>query len=142
MNENINALNEINKGCHMGMDSINFILDKVRERNFRKELLREYKEYETISKRIENIYSKYENDNPDETNTMNKVMIWTGIEMKTITDESTSKLAELMLEGVNMGVTEGRKILNNKTINKEVHDLISIYVNMQEKNVEELKVFL
>ena len=142
MNENINALNEINKGCHMGMDSISYILDKVNDRKFKTELQREYREYNSISKRIESVYSKYDNDVPQETNAMNKAMIWTGIEMKTITDESTSKLSELMLQGVNMGITEGVKIQNNKNINKEVFDLISDYIVMQEKNVENLKKFL
>ena len=142
MNENINALNEINKGCHYGMNSINCILSYVREKRFKTEILRECREYETISNRIERIYSKYDNDTPDETNIMNKAMISVGIDMKTLIDDSTSKLAEIMLQGVEMGITEGVKVLNNKTLNKEVHDLISDYVNMQEKNAENLKKFL
>ena len=73
---------------------------------------------------------------------MNKAMISVGIDMKTLIDDSTSKLAEIMLQGVEMGITEGVKVLNNKTLNKEVHDLISDYVNMQEKNAENLKKFL
>ena len=57
-------------------------------------------------------------------------------------DNSTSKIAELLLQGVNMGIIEGRKILNNKELNNEVHDIASSYVKMQEESVEILKRFL
>ena len=62
--------------------------------------------------------------------------------MKTMNDKSNSKIAELLLNGVNMGIIEGKKILNNKKLNKEVSIIVSKYVNMQEENVEKLKTFL
>ena len=64
------------------------------------------------------------------------------IEMKTLTDKSDSKIAELLLQGTNMGVIEGRKILNKKNLNEEVNDIVSKYVTMQEKCVEMLKKYL
>ena len=73
---------------------------------------------------------------------MNKAMTWYGIEMKTMSDKSNSKIAELLLQGVNMGIIEGRKILNKKNIDKEVNDIISKYVTMQEESVEALKKYL
>ena len=41
-------------------------------------------------------------------------LYWYGIEMKTLMDDSTSKITELLLQGTNMGIIEGRKLLNNK----------------------------
>ena len=41
-----------------------------------------------------------------------------------------------------MGIIEGRKILNKKNIDKEVNDIISEYVTMQEESVETLKKYL
>lgn len=52
MEENINALDEINKGATMGMDAIHFILDKVEDDNFKKILDKQYKDYENISEKI------------------------------------------------------------------------------------------
>lgn len=69
-------------------------------------------------------------------------MTWTSIEMKTLGDKSNSKMAELLLQGVNMGIIEGRKILNKKNLNDEVNTLVSEYVTMQERNVETLKRYL
>ena len=73
---------------------------------------------------------------------MNKAMTWYGIEMKTLMDDSTSKIAELLLQGTNMGIIEGRKLLNHKNTDQEVHQLVQEYVTMQENAVEKLKQFL
>ena len=62
--------------------------------------------------------------------------------MKTLTDKSDSKIAELLLQGTNMGIIEGRRILNNKELDDEVKDIMSKYVTMQEECVEKLKDYL
>ena len=98
--------------------------------------------YKIIAEKIEKVYPKYNNDKPHETNIMNKAMTWYGIEMKTLTDHSNSKIAELLLQGTNMGIIEGRKILNKKEINDEVNKIVSEYVHMQENCVEVLKGYL
>lgn len=141
MKEEINVLDELNKGACMGMDAIDFIIDKVEDENFQNILKEQYKEYEEISKKIHKLYPDCQKE-PHETSTMNKVMTWYGIEMKTMSDHSNSKIAELLLQGTNMGIIEGRKLLNHKDIDKEVNSLIDEYVTMQEKAVEKLKKFL
>ena len=143
MEENINALDEINKGACMGMDAIDDILDKVEDGKFKSLLEKQYEFYESIKDDITNIYDKYNSDDtPHETSVMNKVMTWSGINMKTMTDHSNSNIAELLLQGTNMGIIEGRRILNKKEINKDVEDIIDKFVKKQEKYVEDLKKFL
>ena len=73
---------------------------------------------------------------------MSKTMTYYGIEMRTVFDDSDSKIAELLLQGTNMGIIEGRRILNNKTMDKEVEKLAKEYVTMQEDSVENLKKYL
>ena len=138
----INVLDELNKGACMGKDAIHFILEKVEDERLLEELNNQYKKYNEISDKINNIYSKYNDDKPHETGAMNKAMTWWGIEMKTVTDHTTSKIAELLLQGTNMGIIEGRRLLNHKTTNDEIHSLVQEYVDMQEQAVEKLKTFL
>lgn len=142
MKENINALDEIHKGACMGVDAINFVIDKVKDSNFKDELEKEINNYEETKKQVEEIYPDYNDGKPHETSAMNKAMTWSGIEMKTMGDSSDSKLAELLLQGVNMGIIEGRRILNKKEIDEKVDDIISRYVNMQEESMEALKKYL
>ena len=140
--EDINALDEIHKGACMGIDAISFVLDKVQDKKLKDELEREEKDYNAIKQNIEDIYPKYNDGKPHETGAMTKAMTWSGIEMKTFNDKSNSKIAELLLQGVNMGIIEGRRILNKKRINQEVESIVTNYVTMQEKSMESLKKFL
>lgn len=144
MNKNveINVLDELSKGACMGMDAIKFVLDKVEDENFYNLLEKQYNGYKKIKDRIDELYPEYSSEEPHETSTMNKVMTWYGIEMKTMFDESNSKIAELLLQGTNMGIIEGRKLLNHKDTDKEVEKLLSEYVKNQEEAVEKLKEFL
>ena len=138
----VNVLDELNKGACMGRDAIHFIMDKVEDENLKKELDRQYREYKEISEEINKIYPEYSNDEPHKTSTMNKVMTWYGIEMKTLIDSSTSKIAELLMQGTNMGIIEGRRLLNDKNTDEEVKKLVEKYVQVQETAVEKLKPFL
>lgn len=143
MDENeMNVLDELNKGSCMGMDAIHFVLDKVEDENLKEVLNNQYKNYEDISNQIGKLYPKYSDKEPHETNTMNKVLTWYGVEMKTLMDNSSSKIAELLLQGTNMGIIEGRKILNNKKLDSKVHKIAQEYVARQEDAVEKLKKFL
>lgn len=142
MQENKNALDELNKGATMGMDSLKFIIEKVEDKDFKSVLSKQYDAYSKISKKVNKIYEDYADKTPHETSTMEKVMVWSDIQMKTINDKSTSKIAEMLLQGTNMGIIEGRKMLNNKVLDKKVNDLIKEFVGMQEEYVEVLKSFL
>ena len=141
-NNEINVLDELNKGACMGMDAIHFILPKVNDNNLKQELNIQYQKYQSIHNKICELYPEYSNKKPHETNTINKVMTWYGIEMKTLTDDTTSKLAELLMQGTNMGIIEGRKLLNHKDTDNNVNNLIEEYVDMQEHAVEKLKPYL
>lgn len=140
--ETINTLDEINKGTCMGMDAVHFTLEKVKNAKLKAVLHKMYADYEAIEEEITKIYPKYNESEPHETSLMNKAMTWYGIEMKTMLDDSNYNIAELLLKGVNMGVIEGRKILNHKKIAADVKKIVEKYVNMQERAVEELKKYL
>lgn len=138
----VNVLDELNKGACMGMDTIDFIIDKVEDKKLLEELNKEYRQYKKIVDEIKELYPEYSEKKPHETSTMNKVMTWYGIEMKTMKDDSTSKIAELLMQGVNMGIIEGRRLLNHKSTDENINRLVQEYVDMQEHAVEELKKFL
>ena len=138
----VNVLDELNKGACMGRDAIHFVLDKVEDESLKEVLNNQYKKYASIIDRIEKLYLDYSNDDPHETSVINKALTWYGIEMKTFMDDSTSKITELLLQGTNMGIIEGRKLLNNKDTDPKVHKLLEEYVDMQEDAVETLKKFL
>ena len=141
---NVKVLDEVNKGSTMGMDAIHFVSEKVSDERFKKVLDVEYGKYKDITNRVNNIYSQYTvKKDPHETNAMTKMMTWYGINMKTMTDQSNSKISELLMQGTNMGIIEGRRLLNqNPNIDKNIHNLLDEFVKMQEDSVETLKTYL
>lgn len=139
---NINVLDEISKGCSMGENALKDIMEKADDNDFKKLLKKHLEQYEAISKKIEDLYDEYSDDEPHELNVMEKTMTWYGIQMRTMTDSSTSKLAELLMQGNNMGIIEGRRLLNNKEMDKDIEKVTDEFVRMQEKAVEELKEYL
>ena len=142
-NQNLNILDEVNKGATMGMDAISYVSEKVVDNDFKKVLDTEYNKYKDISNRVNNLYDNYSSKEPHETNTMNKMMTWYGIQMKTMVDDSTSKLSELLMQGTNMGIIEGRRLLNqNQDIEPNVKNILNDFVVMQEDSVETLKKYL
>jgi len=142
-NKNLNILDEINKGATMGMNAIHFVSDKVHDNDFKHVLNVEYNKYEQISERVHDLYNNYSAKEPHETNAMNKMMTWYGIQMKTMTDDTTSKLAELLMQGTNMGIIEGRRLINaNQNAENNVKNILNDFVVMQEDSVETLKKYL
>ena len=141
---NVKVLDEVNKGATMGMDAIHFVSEKVGDERFKKVLDVEYNKYKEITNRVNDIYSQYNTEKePHETNAMNKMMAWYGINMKTMTDQSNSKISELLMQGTNMGIIEGRRLLNeNEDIAPNVKNILNDFVVMQEDSVETLKKYL
>lgn len=142
-NQNLNILDEVNKGATMGMDAISYVSEKVKDGDFKQVLNVEYDKYQDISNRVNKLYSNYSSKQPHETNAMNKMMTWYGIQMKTMTDDTTSKLSELLMQGTNMGIIEGRRLINqNNNIAPDVQNILHDFVTMQEDSVETLKKYL
>lgn len=142
-NEDLNILDEINKGATMGMDAIAFVSDKVDDQQFKGVISGEYDKYKEISERVNNLYSDYSDKKPHVTNQFNKAMTWYGIQMKTMSDSSTSKLSELLMQGTNMGIIEGRRLINqNPDATSNVKSILHEFVTMQEDSVETLKKYL
>lgn len=143
-NQDMNVLDEVNKGATMGMDAIDYLVPKVGDQEFKKVLDVEYNKYKDISRRANNLYEDYTTEKePHETNSMNKMMTWYGIQMRTMNDKSNSKISELLMQGTNMGIIEGRRLLNqNPNMNAKIKTLLNDFVKMQEDSVETLKSYL
>lgn len=143
-NENVNILDEVNKGATMGMDAVRYVNEKAEDKGLKNTLDVEYDKYKNIVRKVSEVYPKFSDKNPHETNAMTKMMTWYGIQMNTIKDKTTSKLAELLMQGTNMGIIEGRRLLNqhDDTMDLQVKSILNDFVSMQEDSVETLKKFL
>ena len=140
--QEIEILKEMNKDAKMGMDSITMVNKKVQDEKFRKLLDDQHNEYQNIFDRTQELLVQ-ENEEMKDVPSMQEAMVWTGIQMNTMNDKSNSKLSELLIQGNDMGVIKGTKLLNESSFTTpEIENLLSDFVRLQEKNIDDLKKFL
>ena len=140
--EDVSILKEINKDSKMGMDSLSIILKKVEDEDFKKVLNNQHDEYQNIFDRTQELLVQEKEDIKD-TSPMIKTMSWMGIQLNTINDNSNSKLSEILIQGNNMGIIKGTKLLNDGTYKeKQVKNILNDFVRLQEKNIDDLKKYL
>ncbi len=142
MDKNVEALKEICKGVKMGMDSISYLQDKAETAQMSDYLKHEYSMYNNILDKVNSAFANY-NVEPGDYSLGQKAMLWYGIQTNTIKDKTDSKLSEILMQGTNMGIIEGRRILNaHDDLDTDVKNLINDFVTYQEESVEKLKKFL
>ena len=142
MDKNLKVLKEVCKGVTMGMEAISYVSDKCEDEEFKNVLNHDYSMYNNILDKVNDAYSNY-GEEPDNASIKDKAMLWYGIQLNTIKDSTSSKLAELLMQGTNMGIIEGRRLLNNNpSIDNEVKQILNDFVVMQEDSVETLKKYL
>ncbi len=141
MNE-IELLREINENSQTGIEGLNNSIEKVQDSNLKKVLLKEKESYQNIYDRTkELLYQQgYE---VTEIPVTQKAMSWMGIQLNTLSNKSNSKIAEILIQGNDMGIIKGVKNINNmKFQNSEIKNILEDFVSLQQKNIEELKKFL
>jgi len=138
----LEIIKEINKNSKMGMDAITMVTDKVKDNNLKELLDTQHNEYQNIFDRSQEILIQ-KGEQIQDTPVMQKMMSWMGIQFNTLNDKSNSQISELLIQGNDMGIVKGTKILNNSTITDgEIENLVSDFIRLQEKNVQDLKKFL
>jgi hypothetical protein len=103
-------LQEIYKNVTMGTDSLMTILGKAEDETLRENLSADLDTYEGYAKRAKEKLEAMSVE-PKGVNALQKLPAEMGITMSTLTDRSNSKMAELMIEGAVMGVTEFKELI-------------------------------
>ena len=63
--------------------------------------------------------------------------------MNTLTDKSNSKIAELLIQGGDMGIIKCQKLLNhNPHAEENVKNLLNEFMNFQRNSIDKMKEFL
>lgn len=139
----LEILDELNKGIKMGMDSISNVLKSVKDDNFKQVLLNQYNKYDGLLNKVNEQLQGY-GTLPKDLPTMQKAMGFIEVKLNTTSDNSISHIAEMMLQGTNMGIIKGIKLLHNSDddISKNTKNILSDFVGYQEECMETLKEYL
>ena len=145
MNENIELLEYIYKNSQMGADSLTTLLKAIQNKdNKMKPIIEEQlKEYEKFIKESEKLLKKYKVE-LKEYGMMAKMGSWIGINMEMLKDNSDSRVASMLIQGLTMGTVEMTKKIDDytKTAEKNVLNLAKDFLKFQENSIEKTKPFL
>lgn len=139
-NENC-CMEEIYKNTKLGMASIEILRPFSVDRGFRNLLMRQYSEYNALSKEME-IYCTTHNIELKSNIMVNKVMMFMTTAINTLKDKSNSKLSEIMIQGINMGIISITKVQNTLSDTNSHNQFADKVMLLLQQNLEDLKLFL
>ena len=137
-------LDELYKNVKMGAESIIDLMSKVRDTGMREEMTSELEKYEEFAKEIRQILFK-NGDEPKEESFLSKMGVKMGVMMNTMMDDTTSHIADMMIQGATMGVTTTTKLLReyeNRPCSEDALALAKKIIKYEQETIEKLKKFL
>ena len=139
----VDAIDNVYKNAHIALQSISDVLKITDDENFKRELNDEYDGYEHAIGKI-SAYMKEKGVEPRDINPIKKAMMWTSINMNAMTDKSTSHLADMMLKGTIMGISELMQLLSRDegSLSEETREMTKMLIDLEEGYEKNLKNFL
>lgn len=140
--DDVELLREIQKNTEMGMHALEVMENKVYDDSMALMLARESFKYGEIHDRAR-AQLLAANQRPEPENKVNRMMLTAAIQGNTIFNASTSHLAELMIRGSNMGLSDLWKAMNhNPQAGDKTVELAKELMDFEENNIKELKKYL
>ena len=136
-------LRELYRNTQVALQSISGIIGEVEDEKIGALIKQQHEKYEEISAETALLAHKYGVD-VKEPSVMKKAMLWTSIKLNTITDNSASHIAEMMIQGTVMGITELTKFINDnrQLAGDDVLALSDKLLATEEQNLEDFKKYL
>lgn len=139
---NTELLDEAYKNVRMASFAIDCIIDKIEDKSL-EDLLRKQNDcYLNYIEKIEKLSEELKHK-PKDINIMLKGMSFASIKTKSMMNNETPHLAEMLVQGTTMGITDTLKAKSEFTCdNQEINSIVDKIINCEEKFVESLKDFL
>ncbi len=139
---NIELLDAAYKNVRMASFAIDCIIDKIENKSL-EDLLRKQNDcYLNYVEKIEKLSEELKHK-PKDINIMLKGMSFASIKTKSMMNNETPHLAEMLVQGTTMGITDTLKAKSEfPSNNQKLNSIVDEIVNCEEKFVQSLKNFL
>lgn len=143
MNANAELLNFVYQNSQMGVDTLQQLIEISEDIAFKEVLERHLTGYEEFHKRARRMLNQNGFDEKGLTG-FEKMRTYLMVNLQTMNDHSSSKIAGMLINGSSMGITDAIKKLHKyeKETEKDIQKLMEELCGFEEKKVEELKEFL
>lgn len=135
-------LNEIYLTGVMGMESIRGLLPKVKSPRFRTDLQHQNDQYQSIAQEADAALNQM-GKCPEEPCPSQLAALKLGLCANSLCNRETSHLAEMMIQGSNMGILSLTKVLNTyQEEDTPARALASRTLAIEEENIRRMKAYL
>ena len=142
MNQTEKLLQNIVENARMGEDACDQLLSKAEDEAIRQELMTERQHYAAASQAAEKKLTQM-GVYPQPKGPMARMGMWMGMQFNTMTDRSAAHIADITLQGANMGIVELTKALNSlPDADAEAQGIANGLIVKQQEAIERLKPFL
>lgn len=140
--DTINLLKECNAGCKSATNSMEQVQQYMNDENL-KILIDEYNDkHIKLGDECHQMLNELEEEEKDPS-TMAKAFSWFSTEVKLMMDDSSHKIADLMIDGCNMGIKSVSEYINKyNTASNESMDLAKRLVKIEQDFMSMLLIYL
>ena len=142
MNQTQQLLQRIVENGRMGEDACDQLLTRTDDVELRKELMLEKQHYAAAARDAEaRLYEQ--GVKPEPKGPMARMGLWMGMQINTAVDQTASHIAEIVIQGLTMGIIELTKARNSYSdADAESQGIAANLITKQQESVERLKSFL
>lgn len=142
MTDDVELLKECDAGVKMGIQGISNVIDNAYGEDF-KNMLEKYEgEHITILNKIHKKLDEF-GASGKEPNPMAEVSSKMSASMKLMVNDTDEKIADLMMDGCNMGIKSVSKYMNEyAAASKEVMDIANNVITLEQDFMNELRQYL
>lgn len=135
-------LGELSRTAAMGVEAMDLVIAKAEDSTLRGKLERQEQSYRKLADRARDLMEK-KGLRPEPGPALQKAMLWGSVQMSTLTNTSSSHLAELTINGTTMGIVSLTKCMHDLVhADGQARALAEEFLSAQQQTVEELKAFL
>ena len=142
MNDDVKLLNFIYQNSQMGVETIDQLEKIVEDKDFKRYLKEKYEGYLKIHKDAKeklNSHGFVEKG----ISSFEKIRTYLMINMQTLTDKSTTHIAEMMMIGSTMGIINAiRNLSEYDHADRDILDLMATLKKFEEKSYQDLQGFI
>ena len=136
-------LNAIYQNTRTAVQSIEDIITKIDDKDLITELSREQDQYQCLSNECESFAKAEKIEGLKDNNWIEKTKLWTSVNMGTMFDKTSRKVAELMLFGTFMGIVTCIKDKDDhKNVSSELDEILDKLYHFERENIDRLIPYL
>ena len=140
--DTIKLLNECNAGVKMGVQGIKEVIDHAQDKELLNILVKYLDDHQKLGDKTHKYLNKFHDDGK-EPNAMASAMSWVKINFKLLQGNVDEQIADVMVNGCNMGIKSISRYLNKyPAASQEIKNLVHDIIELEENFALDLRKFL